>query len=109
ADFEALSGVTAVEQFRERHRDLLNPQTGKQGSAPEANPSAKEMGEVVVHLTALPGKMAFDQETLTVTTGKSVSLIFENNDQMAHNIVVVKPGAEEKVGTAADGMAGLPD
>ncbi len=53
--------------------------------------------------------MAFDKEVLTVTAGKTVSLIFENNDQMAHNIVIVKPGSEEKVGTAADGMAGLPD
>ena len=109
ADFEALSGVTAVEQFRERHRDLLNPQTVEQGPTSDAGEPAKDMGEIVIHLTALPGKMAFDKETLTVTAGKSVSLIFENNDQMAHNIVVVKPGSEEKVGTAADGMAGLPD
>lgn len=107
ADFEALSGVAAVEQFRERHRELLNPQTGKQETTPASPP--KDMGEMVVHLTALPGKMAFDKEILTVVAGKSVSLIFENNDQMSHNIVIVKPGSEEKVGTAADGMAGLPD
>lgn len=107
ADFEALSGVVAVEQFRERHRELLNPQSEKQESTKSLPP--KDMGEIVIHLTALPGKMAFDKEILTVVVGKSVSLIFENNDQMAHNIVVVKPGSEEKVGTAADGMAGLPD
>lgn len=107
ADFEALAGVTAVEQFRERHRELLNPQTDKQEATPDL--PRKDMGEVIVHVTALPGKMAFDKEVLTVTAGKTVSLIFENNDQMAHNIVIVKPGSEEKVGTAADGMAGLPD
>ncbi|RQP18822.1 MAG: azurin [Parapedobacter sp.] len=107
ADFEALSGVAAVEQFRERHRELLNPQTEKRETSPDLQP--KDLGEIVVHLSALPGKMAFDKEILTVVAGKSVSLIFENRDQMAHNIVVVKPGSEEKVGTAADGMAGLPD
>uniref|UniRef100_UPI0033420C5C plastocyanin/azurin family copper-binding protein n=1 Tax=Parapedobacter pyrenivorans TaxID=1305674 RepID=UPI0033420C5C len=62
-----------------------------------------------LHLKALPGKMAFDQEVLTVSAGKSVSLLFDNSDQMPHNIVVVKPGNTEKVGTAADGMASLAD
>ncbi len=107
ADFRALAGVVAVERFRERHRQLLAPQTEKQPSAPEL--SHKEMGEVVVNISALPGKMVFDKEVLTIVAGKSTSLVFENRDQMAHNIVIVKPGSEEKIGTAADGMAGLPD
>ncbi|MGK6350986.1 PVC-type heme-binding CxxCH protein [Parapedobacter sp. DT-150] len=107
ADFQALSGVTAVEQFRERHRELLSPPVEEKAPAQET--PVQKMGEVVVNIAALPGKMVFDKEVLTVPAGKSVSLIFDNRDQMAHNIVIVKPGSEEKVGTAADGMAGLPD
>src|SRR3546814_17722846 len=53
--------------------------------------------------------MAFDQEALTVPAGKTVSLLFDNSDQMPHNIVVATPGSQEKVGTAADAMASLPD
>ncbi|MEC3878370.1 PVC-type heme-binding CxxCH protein [Parapedobacter sp. 10938] len=108
ADFEQLTGVVAVKRFREDHPDILEPDT-----APPAGPAneatGKERGEVVIRLKALPGKMAFDQETLTVPAGKSVSLLFDNSDQMPHNVVVVKPGNLEKVGVAADAMARLPD
>jgi len=97
-DFRALAGVPAVEQFRERYRDLLNMRESDKGDVSSE-----------LTLRALPGKMMFDKDVLTVTAGKTVSLVFENDDQMAHNIVIVKPGSEEKVGTAADGMAGLPD
>ncbi len=106
ADFEQLAGVVAVERFREDHRDILYPDAGSPAAtgAPE-----RELGEVVIHLKALPGKMAFDQETLTVPAGKTVSLLFDNSDQMPHNIVVAAPGSLERVGTAADEMASLPD
>ncbi|MGV3762869.1 PVC-type heme-binding CxxCH protein [Parapedobacter sp.] len=106
ADFTALAGVVAVERFRERHRDILAPRAD---AAAGGGAAGKELGEIVIHLKALPGKMAFDRDTLTATRGKSVSLLFDNSDQMPHNIVVAKPGTLEKVGTAADAMAGLPD
>lgn len=110
ADFEQLAGVVAVERFRENHRDILEPLadgTGEAGAG--GGTEGKELGEVVLHLKALPGKMAFDQDVLTVAAGKTVSLLFDNSDQMPHNIVVAKPGSLEKVGTAADDMASLPD
>ncbi len=107
ADFEQLAGVVAVERFRENHRDILEPDVAPGSSA--AGKPATELGEVVLHLKALPGKMAFDLELLTVPAGKTVSLLFDNSDQMPHNIVVVTPGSLEKVGTAADAMASLPD
>lgn len=106
-DFEQLEGAVAVERFRDNNRDVLEPQSAVDQAA--AKKPEQELGEVVLHLKALPGKMAFDQEVLTVSAGKSVSLLFDNSDQMPHNIVVVKPGNTEKVGTAADGMASLAD
>lgn len=107
ADFEYLAGVTAVEQFREKYRDLLvggEPATDSKPETPD-----RPVGEIVLELKALPGKMIFDKEVLTVQAGKSVSVIFDNSDQMPHNIVWVKPGTMEKVGKAADAMAALPD
>ena len=108
ADFEQLAGVVAVERFREDYRDILEP-AGASAEAGKAGMPGKELGEVVIRLKALPGKMAFDQEALTVPAGKTVSLLFDNSDQMPHNIVVATPGSQEKVGTAADAMASLPD
>ncbi|HYH55880.1 MAG TPA: HEAT repeat domain-containing protein, partial [Anseongella sp.] len=106
-DFKALEGVTAVEKFRESHREMLYP--GEDNAAPAPDPAAAETGEVVLNLAALPGKMLFDKSVLTVPAGKSVSLIFDNRDQMPHNVVIVKPGSSETVGKAADDMAGLDD
>lgn len=104
-DFEQLAGVVAVERFREAHRDILTPP-----AAPtEAGPGGQALNEVVLRLSAPPGKMIFDKETLTVPAGKAVSLIFVNDDQMAHNIVIGKPGSLEKIGLAADEMSVLPD
>lgn len=103
-DYEALSGVTAVEKFR-----LSQPASTDPSEAGDETPLGRKTNEIVVHLAALSGKMLFDKNIITIPSGKSVSLIFNNLDQMAHNVVIVKPGADEKVGKAADEMASLKD
>lgn len=107
ADFGQLRGVVAVELFRRNHADILEPQDAE-GQRPGETPD-RQLGEVVLHLKALPGKMAFDREVLNAPAGKSVSIVFDNSDQMPHNIVIVKPGSKEKVGIAADNMSTLED
>lgn len=67
------------------------------------------LGAVEITLKAVPAKMVFDKELLSVPAGRRVALVFENPDLMPHNVVITKPGAEEKVGTAADAMASLKD
>ena len=47
-----------------------------------------------------PG-LKFDVETITVKAGSKVKLLFNNNDDMLHNLVVTKPGAADNVGEAA--------
>jgi azurin len=49
------------------------------------------------------------QKELKAKAGRAVALTFENPDIMPHNWVLVKPGAEERVGTAAALMVSLPD
>jgi azurin len=53
--------------------------------------------------------MLFDKKVIAIPAGESISLIFDNPDQMPHNVVITKPGSMEKVGNAADKMASLAD
>ncbi|RIV22481.1 auracyanin family protein [Fibrisoma montanum] len=47
-----------------------------------------------------PG-LKFDTEKLEVKAGSRVKLVFNNNDDMLHNCVIVKPGTANAVGNAA--------
>jgi len=104
-DYEQLAGVRAVTKFR-----LSHPESTNSTQAPgKEDLTGTKTNEIVIQLAALPGKMLFDTTLIVVPAGKSISLIFQNRDQMAHNVVIVKPGSEEKVGKAADAMARLKD
>ena len=107
ADYAALADVPAVTLFQKSLKEI--PASGENHSASTLTSSNSKPAGIVVQLAALPGKMLFDKTTITIPAGKSISLIFENRDQMAHNVVIVKPGSNEKVGKAADDMASLKD
>ncbi|MCC7525180.1 MAG: hypothetical protein IT250_10185 [Chitinophagaceae bacterium] len=99
-DYNELRDVPAVNNFR------------KNMQRPAAEKKAVEIsspGKTVLHLTAVPARMAFDQTSLTVKAGTEVALIFENADGMPHNVVIIKPGSLEKVGQAAEAMAAQKD
>jgi azurin len=49
------------------------------------------------------------QKELRAKAGQAVALTFENPDVMPHNWVLVRPGAEEKVGAVAALMVSMPD
>jgi azurin len=46
-------------------------------------------------------EMRYDTTRLVVQMGKPFEIIFENPDVMPHNLVVVQPGARQKVGLSA--------
>jgi azurin len=64
-------------------------------------------------------QMRYDTPRLVVRAGQPFEIRFENVDFMPHNLVIVKPGAREKIGLASakmkpdeldgDGRAFLPD
>ncbi len=54
-------------------------------------------------------QMLYDRTKIVVEAGKQVSVVFENDDIMPHNLVIVIPGAHEEIGTAAEVMAAMPD
>jgi azurin len=49
-------------------------------------------------------QMRYDLTRIVVEAGKPFEIIFENDDMMPHNLVVVQPGAREEIGTLADKM-----
>jgi plastocyanin len=63
------------------------------------------LGASTFLIKTLPGQLRYDHARLVVRAGTEVHLIFENNDLMPHNLVVVQPGAIEEIGAAADLMA----
>lgn len=67
------------------------------------------LGSSVFLLRTLPERMLYDQTLLVVEAGKAVQIILQNDDAMPHNVVVLKPGAEEEVGNAAEKMTPAPD
>jgi len=49
----------------------------------------------------IPG-LKFDQKMLEVAAGAKVRLIFNNYDDMQHNLVIVKPGTVARIGEASN-------
>jgi azurin len=58
----------------------------------------------LILLEIVPELMKFDKEVFTVTAGNKVVLELDNLDGMEHNLLILKPGTLQKVGTAADAM-----
>lgn len=67
-----------------------------------------ELGVRVLRVGTITDQMLFDKERLAVKAGKPFEIIFENTDLMPHNLVIVKPGALEEVGTLAEAQAAQP-
>jgi len=53
-----------------------------------------------ITLGTTPG-MRYDQAQIEAKPGQKIRLIFNNYDDMQHNLVIVKPGAMDKIGLAA--------
>jgi azurin len=49
-------------------------------------------------------QMRYDVNRLVVVAGKEIEIIFENDDMMPHNLVVMQPGAREEIGAITDKM-----
>jgi azurin len=56
--------------------------------------------DVTITLGTLPG-LKFDKDKMQVKAGTKVKIVFNNNDDMLHNLVIVKPNTVNEVGQAA--------
>jgi putative heme-binding domain-containing protein len=71
----------------------------------------KELGELgvrVLRLATRPHQMLFDQDRLVVQADKPVEFVFENNDIMPHNFVILQPGSLEEIGNLGEAQATQP-
>ncbi len=71
---------------------------------------ADETGETlqqgtVINLKTIQNQMKYDLSEIVVKAGSTISIVFENNDFMQHNLLILQPGSLEKVGAAADKLA----
>ena len=72
--------------------------------AATARKALKELRVNVFVIKTLLEQMRYDTPRLVVEAGKPFEIILENMDAMGHNLVIVKPGTKEKVGTASATM-----
>ena len=63
-------------------------------------PADWERPDTVLTLGTLPG-LRYDHAEMTVRAGERVELNFTNSDDMPHNVLLVMPGAADRVGEAA--------
>ncbi|MSU23330.1 MAG: dehydrogenase [Opitutus sp.] len=76
--------------------------------AAESDPLRDKLSSLRVAMfvvRSVPEGMKYDVPRIVVEAGRPFEIIFENPDVMPHNLVVVKPGTREKVGTAAMTLA----
>lgn len=82
--------VTADEEGGERSQKKITEEPSGWTNGPD----------VRIQLATEPG-LLYDQDLITVEAGSKVALTFENDDDMAHNVVIVEPGTSDEVGAAA--------
>ena len=73
-------------------------------AAATARKALKELRVNVFVVKTILEQMRYDTPRLVVEAGKPFEIILENTDAMGHNLVIVKPGTKEKVGTASATM-----
>jgi glucose/arabinose dehydrogenase/lysophospholipase L1-like esterase/azurin len=62
-----------------------------------------------IEIGTIPDLLQFATKQFQVPTAAPIALTFRNGDAIDHNLVLIAPGSVEKVGSAADAMAGQPD
>jgi azurin len=55
------------------------------------------------------GTLQYDIKEFSVKAGQPVAIIYENPDQLQHNLIVTTPGSYDRVGAEADKMMAAPD
>jgi glucose/arabinose dehydrogenase/uncharacterized cupredoxin-like copper-binding protein len=102
---EIPSGPRLQLKPEQKERPKTEAQSGK-----TAKPQAKRVtsmpkdwngsADATITISTKPG-LQFDLPTFDVKAGSRLKLVFDNNDDMMHNLLVVTPGSADKVGEKA--------
>ncbi|GLR18541.1 hypothetical protein GCM10007940_31570 [Portibacter lacus] len=95
-----LDGSNLAEMFVQNYIDKVDIKVMESDSEEEA-------GNKIV-IRTIKNEMKYDLTKFTVKAGEMVEVVFENNDFMQHNLVIVDKGGLEKVGAGADKLAADP-
>ncbi len=73
------------------------------------NKTLRALGVSVFVIRTIQEQMLYNKTLIVVEAGKPLTIVLINEDSMPHNLVVVKPGAVEEIGLAAEKMTAEPD
>lgn len=103
-------GYYTLNYLPEGERSAVVAGTGADRPDDDVSPSMKRVTErpaewengpdMRIQLATEPG-LQFDQTLITVQAGSKIALRFENDDDMAHNVVITMPESADQVGEAA--------
>jgi azurin len=90
------------------HVALAAAGAGAAGAPAALPPPAAQAPDVVLRLGVIRGQMKFSLGELSVIAGQLVEVVFVNDDEMPHNVVLGTIGSMDAIGLAADAMATSP-
>lgn len=79
-----------------------------QSEATDRDDSGIEV-DAELELAVTPNVLEFDTEELVAKPGQTVRVVFNNTDNMEHNLLFLNPGTLARVGELADEMVSAPD
>jgi azurin len=98
-DLRALPAALDAQQLAEKLADALPAEPRR-----AIRRDLRALGVQVVRIQAVPEEMLFDVKWFAVEAGKPVQIVLYNPDAMPHNLLVIKPGGLQEVGTKAGTM-----
>lgn len=106
-DAQKVKAMPAMAMHGHDHIDMgkKRGKKSKTAAAPSpkrqtAQPADWGQPDEIIRIGTLPG-LKYDRTELQVKAGAKVKLVFNNNDDMQHNIVITAPGAANETGEKA--------
>lgn len=99
--FTEFAGYKAVETKKPLTLALRVRYPSPKRESPEKGEEVEKGREITIQTA--PG-LQFATKEFRVKSGERISLLFDNTDALPHNLVIVKPGAYERVGEVANAM-----
>jgi azurin len=63
----------------------------------------------IIRVKSTIGTLQYDVKEFSVKAGQPVAIVYENPDQLQHNLIVTTPGSYDRIGAEADKMMAAPD
>lgn len=112
---EFRADVSLARQFLRHHNPLdeVLARPAPAGAAPGVAGTAEDGPEggvaadedvLTIALAVVAAENRYDRDVLTVRAGQRVRLVFDNTDDMRHNVLVVEPGSLQEIGARVDDM-----